>query len=388
MFNSAFSKPACLLTALMVMAASPALAVETSTKAPTITVVKAVTGPITQTALVTGTLVAREEILVSAQVDGFAIESILVEEGDRVEKGQVLARLSRDQLEASLAQSSAQLARADAAIAQAQSQIIEAEANKTQADASFKRAQTLRPEGITSGEIYDQRQAIARSASARLSVAQQSLALALADRDLARAQRQDIEIRLARTDIKAPAAGIVSRRTARIGAIASVASEPLFRIIANGDIELEADIPEQGIDVINVGQKAMIRPVSQEKEYKAYVRLISAEINKTSRLGRTRLALENSDGIVVGGFATATIEIASRTGVLIPISAVLYTASGAQIQVINSNIVETRRVKVGLKTSNQAEILEGLREGDTVVSISGTFLRNGDKVSAVETSIN
>ena len=76
-------------------------------------------GPISESVIVTGNLVAREEVLVAAQIDGHAIEEILVEEGDSVEKGQVLARLSRAMIDTALAQNAAQIARADAAIAQA-----------------------------------------------------------------------------------------------------------------------------------------------------------------------------------------------------------------------------------------------------------------------------
>src|SRR5690349_18493458 len=106
-------------------APKPAPATETAApaapaiKPPSISVVEAVEGPITQSVVVTGDLVPREEVLVAAQIDGNAIDSILVEEGDRVEKGQVLARLSRSMIDAGLAQSAAQIARADAAIAQA-----------------------------------------------------------------------------------------------------------------------------------------------------------------------------------------------------------------------------------------------------------------------------
>ncbi len=88
---------------------------------PAVTVIKAATNPIIETVIVSGTLVPREEILVAAEVDGLSIFEVKAEEGDWVEKGQLLARLNKATLEAQVAQNDAQIARAEAAIAQAES---------------------------------------------------------------------------------------------------------------------------------------------------------------------------------------------------------------------------------------------------------------------------
>lgn len=360
-------------------------------RAPSVTVVEAAVGQITQTAVISGTLVARDEVLVASQLDGFAIVEILVEEGDRVQAGQVLARLARDTLEASLAQNSAQIGRAEAAIQQASSSIAEAEANQVQAQASFERAKSLREGGFTSGEVFDQRQATAQTTTARVASARQSLRLAEADKRLAEAQRQELLIRLNRTEIKAPVGGIVSRRTARIGAMAAMASDPLFRIIADGAIELEADVAETTLARVSVGQKGEVYPAGWTKPASATVRLVSPEVGKTTRLGRVRLALDltgrdGDDGappIAIGSFARGLIKIARSEGVLVPQSAVMSGPDGARIQVVRDGIVETRRIVPGIRAGAQTEVVEGLAAGEQVVAISGTFLRNGDRVIAV-----
>jgi HlyD family secretion protein len=77
-----------------------------------------------------------------------------------------------------------------------------------------------------------------------LTAAKNGLALALADKTNKEAQHRELLLRLAHTEIQAPSAGLISRRTARLGAIASPISEPLFRIVANGQIELEAEVPQ------------------------------------------------------------------------------------------------------------------------------------------------
>src|SRR3954452_8255424 len=95
-------------------------------KPPTVSVATATSGTLAETILLTGTLVARDEVMVGAEIDGLAVTELLAEEGDHVERVQVLARLSRDMLDAQLAQNAASISRALGAIAQAKNQIAEA----------------------------------------------------------------------------------------------------------------------------------------------------------------------------------------------------------------------------------------------------------------------
>ena len=115
---------------------------------------------------------------------------------------------------------------------------------------------------------------------------------------------------------------------------------------------------------------------------------MSPEVNRTTRLGRVRVAVAPADGnttggLVIGSFARASVEVARHDGVLAPLSAVLFQRDGAVIQVVRDNLVETRKVQVGLRGGGQAEITSGLQEGDAVVAVSGTFIRGGDRVTAV-----
>ena len=132
-----------------IQASSPVLAVESAAVpdaaaiAPAVTVVPAESREIVERAVVTGTLVPRDEILVSPEVEGLRITELLVEEGDRVTKGQVLARLSLEMIATQEASNAAAIARAQAAIIQAQSQIVQAEAANVEARQSLERAQAL-----------------------------------------------------------------------------------------------------------------------------------------------------------------------------------------------------------------------------------------------------
>jgi HlyD family secretion protein len=346
-------------------------------KPPSVTVTQAATGTLVEAVALTGTLVAREEVLVNPQIDGLAIMKVLAEEGDQVTAGQVLAELSHDVLDATLAQNAAQTARSEAAIAQAQSAIQEAEATRAQADAAFNRTRELLATGSASRETYEQRQQASLIGVARVASTQFALRLAVADRSLALAQRQELDVRLARASIRAPVAGIVSRRTARLGAVVSMTGDPLFRIIEDGAIELEADAPEGRLKRLRQGQPATVGGMA------AHVRLVSPEVSRTTRLGRVRIALDMPGAGAIGSFARARVEVARLQGVKVPLSAVLFDPDSAKVQVVHDGLVETRPVTVGLQSGGEALLTAGLADGESVVSVSATFVRGGDRVSPV-----
>ena len=113
------------------------------------------------------------------------------------------------------------------------------------------------------------------------------------------------------------------------------------------------------------------------------MRLVSPEVDKATRLGRVRIFLGDNEGLRIGAFARGSIETASGRGLAVPASAILYGPDGASVQVVRANRVETRRVRTGLASGALVEVREGLREGESVVSRSGTFLRDGDAVRPV-----
>ena len=133
-----------------------------------VTVVRVAPAHFTETVLATGSLVAREEILVGPEVEGLRITEVLADEGQRVKKGDVLAKLVADTLDAQVAQNDAGLARATAAMAQARSSIVQAEARVVEAGNAFERAKPLRTAGHMSESAYDQREQAARTAEAQL----------------------------------------------------------------------------------------------------------------------------------------------------------------------------------------------------------------------------
>jgi HlyD family secretion protein len=356
-------------------------------KPPAITVVPAVRKEVVQTAIVVGSLVPREEILVGVDLDGYRLTDLSAEEGDHVKAGQVLARLSTDMLDVQLAQNESSLARNDAAIAQAKSQIAEATAIEAQANAALDRGQSLKTKGFVAQDALDVRESTAKTAAARRDAAAQGLALAEADKTLTEAQRRELQLRVSKTEIKAPTDGLVLSRSARIGAIVSGGGEPLFRLAEDGAIELEAQVPEAELAQIAVGQPVTITVQGIPNGIKGTVRLVSPKIDNTSRLGRLRVALPADVKVNAGAFARGTVELARHESVTIPVSAVVTTAGEATAQIVVDGKVRTRLIKTGISGKGLVEIVEGISVGDAVILRAGTFVRDGDAVTAVEAPV-
>ncbi len=379
----------CLLCGFAILAASPARAVETAAVpdaaaiAPAVTVVPAERREIVERAVVTGTLVPRDEILVAPEVEGLRITELLVEEGDRVTKGQVLARLSQEMIVTQEASNVAAVARAEAAIVQAKSQIVQAEAANIEAKQSLERAQSLAKTGNATAAVLEQRVSAAQGAEGRLAAARGGLQSAQADLATARAAGSEIALRRARTDIRAPEAGIVNRRTARVGASVTAAGEPLFRLIARGEIELEGEVPETSLARITVGDPASL-DLDDGRQLRGKVRRVYPEVDRATRLGKIRIRLADDPVLRIGAFARGTVEVARREGIAVPVSSLLYAADGrASVLVAKDGRVEARTVTTGLSSEGFTEIRSGIAAGETVVARAGSFLRDGDRVRAV-----
>jgi RND family efflux transporter MFP subunit len=354
----------------------------TPVAAPSITVFKAKNENFIETASVSGSLVPREEILVSPEIEGLRVLELLADEGDHVKKGQVLARLVSEQIDAQLAQNEANLARSNAAIAQAESQITQAEAQAKEAAAQLERAKPLKKSGYLSGSTYDQRESAARTTAAQLVAARDGLTAAKAEKAQVEAQGREIEWRRSNTNVTAPQDGIISQRTARMGALASSIGEPMFRIIQRGEIELDAEIVETELKNVKPGQKATVT-VPEIGTFEGTVRLVSPEVDKATRLGRVKIFLGAKPQLRIGTYARGHIETARSYGLAVPSSAVTFDHGTASVQVVRNKTVKQHVVTVGLVDGDLVEIKDGLQEGDFVVTRAGTFLRDGDVVRPI-----
>lgn len=376
---------ALLLSLPLPLFAQEAAPAAPTATAPAITVATAVTAELSDRVYASGRIAPVEEVAVAPQIEGQRIETLLVDLGDWVEQGQVMAELADETLILQRSQLQASQQSALAALAQAEAQLAVAQATADEAVRVRDRTQTLRAEGTSSQAALDQASAAASSALAQVTATEQAIAAARAQVDLAALQLENVEINIQRTRITAPVAGLVSARNAQVGAIASAAGQPMFVLIRDGALELQADLAEQDVLRVMAGQEASLRPVGATVPLSGHVRLVDPTVDATTRLGRVRIAIDDSSQVRAGLFAEAEILIARRSGVALPVTAVQTPADGAAraLRVDADGIVSEVEVVTGIRDGALIEIVSGLVEGDTVVARAGAFVRPGDHITPV-----
>lgn len=329
-----------------------------------------------------------EEIRVQPLIEGQPIEDLLVDVGDKVQQGQVLARLSASTLELQRSQLVASLASARAAIAQADAQQLEATAASDEARRVNERTEALRQQGTASQAAADQAQANATAAAARVIVAQQSAEAARAQEALVQAQIANVELQLSRTEVKAPVAGEIAERNAVIGAIATGAGTPMFVMIRDSALELRADVPEGDLIRLAPGQTATVNAVGAAQPLPGSIRLVEPTIDTTTRLGRARITIDDAQAVRSGMFADAEILVAQRETLAVPISAVGAAGGQPTVMVVRDGRVTRLPVETGIRDGGWVEVIRGLTAGETVVTKAGAFVRDGDQINPVPVSTN
>jgi HlyD family secretion protein len=189
--------------------------------------------------------------------------------------------------------------------------------------------------------------------------------------------------RSATLDLKAPEVGIVTSCTAVVGLVGSATAQPLFRIAASGDIELDAEVGSIYVPMIARGQRARVMIEETGRWLNGTVRLAPGAVDQNQR-GRARVSFERDPKLKIGMFVRGTIMAGSSEGLSIPNTAVFHTGEGTTVQVVRNNTVETRKVQVGVSQITEVEIVNGLEEGELVVANAGSSLRDGSKVIPIE----
>lgn len=301
-----------------------------------------------------GTISARRDMPVGVAGEGGMVSAIRVEAGQYVGRGQVLAEIDSAVQRAQLAQLEAGVvqARADARLAQAE----------------LERAQALVSRGFISKADIDRRTATRDSANARVGVAQ--------------AQVREMQERIARLAIRAPEAGLVLQRMVEPGQVVSPGSGALYRIAAGGQMELRAQVAEQDMPGLAVGQTATVTPVGSAERFAGNIWLLEPVIDPQSRQGVARIALPRAEALRAGGFANVVIEGARAQRPIVPQSAVLSDRDGSYVLVVGQgDIVRRVAVTPGAVSPEGVAILSGLTGRERVVVSAGAFLRPGEKAA-------
>lgn len=375
---------ALMLTFLSSTAFAEEAAAPTTEQAlPSIVVTQVENKPVTDRVVATGAIKAVEETYVSPLVDGLSIRTLNADVGDRVEAESTLATLNEDMLLLQKSQYAASLAKANAALAQYQAQLAEAKANAEEAVRVSERSKKLSEAGTISTAQRDQEKAAATAALARVNSAEQFIAVARADIKVVEAQISDLDLRLARTEVKSPVSGIVSARKAKIGAIANGTGDPLFTIIRDGAVEMQADITESDLIKLAIGQKAKVTLADGRSQIDGTIRLISPMVDAQTRLGTVYISLTEPDKARVGMYADAQIVIEEKQAIVLPLTAVTVGHDETTVRKVEDGVVHVMSVTTGIQDGEFIEITTGLKPGDKVVAKAGAYVRDGDKINPV-----
>jgi len=178
--------------------------------------------------------------------------------------------------------------------------------------------------------------------------------------------------------LRAPAAGLVTQVNTIVGAPASPQAGPMFRIAVNNEIDIDAEVPAVHMMKLSPGATARISR-DNGPDIVGRVRLVLPQIDRNTQLGHVRITLSGNPAIKIGMFTQASIDAKRSCGVAIPRTAIDHLT----VQVVKGNIVETRKVRVGLVSDTSTEILEGLDVGEIVVADAGSSLHDGDQIKTV-----
>jgi RND family efflux transporter MFP subunit len=321
---------------------------------PLVTVMAPGLTAVTSRVTFTGTIAARFDMPIGIEGDAGRIVAVNVEAGDRVKRGQVLARIDDSVLVPQVNRLAATLdqARAQASLSAAE----------------YQRATSVAAAGALSAEDVEKRRATAITDEASVKVVAAQLA--------------EAQARLNRTRVLAPESGIVLTRKAEVGQIASPGGEPLFRLASSGEIEMRGQVAEQDLAQLKVGQSASVYLSGDTRPFEGHVRLLGAVIDTQSRLGDIRISLQPDPALRPGAFARAAVTIGSAQRPILPQTAVLSDEQGTYVYVVNaSNHVERRPVRVSGTTERGVIIAEGLTGKERIVATAGGFLREGEQVA-------
>lgn len=329
-----------------------------------------------------GYVTARVRATVAAKITGRVVE-VLVDEGMRVEAGQVLARLDESDVRARLA---AAVAERDAALAA----IGELEVSLANALRELGRQQELEREGVTTAQSLDAARTLAESLRARLERARKQVASAEAAIGIA---RQDLD----NCVVRAPFAGVAVSKDAQVGEMVSPVSAGgsftrtgISTVVDMTSLEIEVDVNESYIARVQPGQRVEATlDAYPDWRIPASVRTVIPTADRQKATVKVRIAFDRLDprilpdmGVKVAFLAAEEQGEAPAAAAVIPRSAVRQDGGSPMVFVLRDGKVERRAVTLGAARGGEVEVLAGVVPGDRLVVEGPTNLRDGQKVRA------
>jgi RND family efflux transporter MFP subunit len=304
-----------------------------------------------------GNIAAWQEAIVGAESNGWRLAEVRVAVGERVKRGQVLAVFATEMAQAELAQQRAA--------------VTEAEAMLAEATANAQRARDLQPSGVLSAQQTQQLFTAERTAAARLDAQRAALAVQ--------------QLRLAQAQVLAPDDGVISSRSATVGAVVAAGLE-LFRLIRQGRLEWRAEVAAADLAQLRTGQAVRVAPAGAGA-IAGRVRMLAPSIDAATRNGIVYVDLPQPGAARAGMFARGEFDVGSNSGLTLPQTAVLQREGFSYVfRVGADNKVTQTKVSVGRRVGERIEVIAGLDASSRVVAQGAGFLADGDLVRVVDTA--
>lgn len=328
---------------------------------------KVTTGKINEKIALTGTLKPKQQVDVNPQMAG-RITQILVDTGQPVARGTLLAVIEDDQIKQ-------QVERAGAAISVDDASIVQREAELSNARAELDRKRKLVEEGLLSRLELD-------TLETRVRVTQSQLELARAQRRQSQADQRELNIRQGQTRVYSPIAGVVAKRHVDIGAMGS-SNSPIVTVVSISPMIIEAQVPESNIARIRRGATVNVTVDSLPgQNFTGRVMRIAPLLDAQTRNGLVEIEIPNRNGTLKGEmFARVELDLgSSRETTLLPRDALVYRGEQPGVYTIENDAAKFLAVETGLTQEDKVEVLSGLKPGDTVITGGANLLKDGDRV--------
>jgi RND family efflux transporter MFP subunit len=357
-------------------------------------VVRVQRGTIAQSLTIAGAFKPFQDVDVHAKVAGY-IKKIYVDVGSRVNVGQTLAILEVPELAAELAGADAAVRRSKQEILRFRGDVERAKSAHVASHAMYERLQQAAQQkaGLVAQQEVDNAQAKDLEGEAQVSSAEAALNAAQQAFEVAEANAKQYAALSEYTRIVAPFTGVVTVRYADTGSLiaagtaSSTQSTPVVRIAQISVLRLVLPIPESIAGEIRLGDPVKVHVQALNQDIVGKVSRSAQSLDVQTRTMETEIDFANSNGkLLPGMYAETVLELADRKDVLVvPMEAVAQNAGEAKILVVSpQNIVEERKVKLGLQGKSRVEVLSGLTEGERVIIGNQSQFRSGEKVAPKE----
>ncbi len=302
-----------------------------------------------------GNIAAWQEASVGAEIGGLRLAEVLVNVGDTVQRGQVLARFATDAVQADLAQ--------------ARALVAEASASAQEATANADRVRALLNTGVFSGQQSSQYLTAEQTAKARVESAKAVMAAQL--------------LRLKNTEVRASDSGIISARLATVGAVVGAGSE-LFKLIRQGRLEWRAEVGANELYRLPVGAAVSVAAASGSP-VTGRVRTVAPTVDPQTRSGLVYVDLPSGPsrqaGLKAGMFASGEFELGSSPALTVPQQAVVVRDGFSYVFRLNADQrVSQLKVQTGRRVGERVELLDGVGAESSLVASGAGFLNDGDLV--------